>query len=117
MRHIDFYRQWSGRAPVEEFLLSLPAERKDKVVAVLEMIEREASVPVQFFKKLPGTGGLWEARVHHGGAAIRLLGFFDGPRLVILVSGFLKKSRKVPAMEIEVAQARRKEYQRMKGTS
>jgi phage-related protein len=115
MREILFFRTWSGRAPVEQFILSLSAEQRDKVYSALSVIERDENVPAHLFKKLSGTGGLWEVRVQHGGNAFRLLGFLDGPQLVVLVSGFAKKTKKVPATEINLAQERRREYQRRKG--
>jgi phage-related protein len=43
-----------------------------------------------------------------------LLGFYDGPRLIILTSGFAKKSNKVPRREIENAERRKQDYFRRK---
>lgn len=111
MHEIRFYRTSSGRSPVEQFIRSLSEKQKDSVIAALELIETEDHVPREVFKKLAGTGGLWEVRAQHAGVAIRLLGFLDGPRLVVLVSGFTKKTRKVPGAEIAVAQQRRREYE------
>jgi len=48
-------------------------------------------------------------------AEYRLLGFFDGPVLLILTSGFVKKQQKTPQKEIELAQRRRTEYLERKG--
>jgi phage-related protein len=115
MREILYYRTWSGRSPVEEFLGSLPEKSRNKVVAALDVIERAELILPSLFKKLAGTGGLWEVRVQHVGDTFRLLGFLDGPRLVVLVSGFAKKTRKVPVAEISLAQERRREYERRKG--
>jgi phage-related protein len=115
MREILYYRTWSGRSPVEEFLRLLPEKSRNKVVAALDVIERAEAILPSLFKKLAGTGGLWEVRVQHAGDTFRLLGFLDGPRLVVLVSGFAKKTRKVPVAEISLAQERRREYERRKG--
>lgn len=114
MREILYYRTWSGRSPVREFILSLSVKQRTKVIAAFDVIERAENVPPALFKKLSGTGGLWEVRVQHAGDSFRLLGFMDGSRLVVLVSGFAKKTRKVPAAEIDLAQERRREYQRRK---
>ena|SRR5829696_146311 len=115
MREIQYYQTWSGRSPVEEFIRSLPEKPRNKVVAALDVIERAETSSPGLFKKLSGTGGLWEVRVQHAGDTFRLLGFLDGPRLVVLVSGFAKKTTKVPVMEINLAQERRREYERRKG--
>lgn len=114
MRKILFYKTWSGRSPVEQFILSLSGAQGDKVFSALNVIERDENVPPHLFKKLSGTGELWEVRAQHGRDAFRLLGFLDGPQLVVLVSGFAKKTKKVPATEIHLAQERRREYQRRK---
>ncbi|MEW5927864.1 MAG: type II toxin-antitoxin system RelE/ParE family toxin [Gemmatimonadota bacterium] len=110
MREIRFYRTASGRSPVEEFLDSLSGKQAQKVVWVLRLVEGLERVPEQYLKKLTGTEDLWEVRAQHGGDAFRLLGFFDGPRLVVLVSGFAKKSEKTPRQEIARAEERKREY-------
>jgi phage-related protein len=110
VREIRFYQSPSGRSPVEEFLDSLPGKQAQKVVWVLRLVEELERVPEQYLKKLTGTEGLWEVRAQHGGDTFRLLGFFDGPRLVVLVSGFAKKSEKTPRQEIALAEERRRDY-------
>lgn len=50
-----------------------------------------------------------------GAGAFRLIGFLDGEELVILTSGFTKKSQKTPKQELETALARRKDYYSRKG--
>ena len=96
MRQVRFYRTHAGHCPVEEFLDNLPSKKAQKVVWVLRLIEELDEIPTQYFKKLGGTDALWEVRARQGGDSYRLLGFFDGPKLVVLASGFSKKSQKVP---------------------
>ena len=100
MREICFYRTVSGRSPVEEFLDSLSSKQAQKVVWVLRLVEELERVPESYLKKLSGTENLWEVRAQQGGDTFRLLGFFDGPQLVVLVSAFAKKSQKTPPREI-----------------
>lgn len=69
----------------------------------------------QYFKKLTATDDLWEVRAQHGGDTFRLLGFFDGPRLLVVVSGFAKKAERVPRQEVALAEERRREYLGRKG--
>lgn len=95
---------------MSEFIRSLSREQKAKVTWVLRRVERDARVSPQHFKKLHGTDGLWEVRADVRGDALRLLGFFDGPALVVVVSGFAKKAEQTPRSEIDTAQARRQEY-------
>ena len=108
MREIRFYRTRSGRSPVEEFLDTLAAKQAQKLIWVLRLVEEVDRVPEQYLKKLAGTEDLWEIRAQYGGDVFRLLGFFDGPALVVLVSGFAKKSQRTPKQEITAQ--RKQEY-------
>jgi phage-related protein len=115
MRVIEFYEALSRTKPVEEFLDSLSDQHAQKVAWVLRLVERLDRVPEQYLKKLVGTDQLWEIRIQAGGKNYRLLGFFDGPVLLILTSGFQKKQQKTPRQEVELAQRRRTEYLQRKG--
>ncbi len=110
MREIKLYRTRAGRSPVEDFLHELSAKQAQKVDKVLRGIREMDDIPASYFKKLAGTDGLWEVRVQQGGDAFRLLGFFDGSMLVVLVSAFAKKTEQTPKLEIELAQQRRRDY-------
>jgi phage-related protein len=111
MRTIQFYRTASGACPVED---SLPGKHAQKVAWVLRLVERLDVVPESYLKKLSGSSGLWEVRAQAGGNSYRLLGFFDGSMLLILTSGFSKKSRKAPVRELDLAQQRQRDYLRRK---
>jgi phage-related protein len=109
MRTIRFYETASGNCPVKDFLDSLGGKQARKVTWVLQLVKDLPRPPIQYFKKLVGTE-LWEVRAESGGNAFRLLGFLDGEQLVILTSGFAKKTQKTPGREIDTALARRKDY-------
>jgi phage-related protein len=110
VREIRFYRTASGRSPVEEFLDTLSGKQTQKLVWVLRLVEELERVPEQYLKKLTGTEDLWEIRAQHAGDSFRLLGFFDGPKLVVLVSAFAKKSQRTPKQELARAAERRRDY-------
>ena len=110
MRKIEFYRTNSRRSPVEEFLISLPSKARQKVAFVLRIIREMHPVPAEYFKKLRSTDDIWEARIQFAGNIYRLLGFFEKDDLIILVSGFAKKTQKTPKKEIELAEQRKREY-------
>jgi phage-related protein len=95
---------------VEEFLDSLPDKHAQKVAWVLRLVEKLDRVPEQYLKKLVGTVEFWEVRAQAGGRSYRLLGFFDGPALLILTGGFSKKQQKTSRREIENAYQRRNDY-------
>jgi phage-related protein len=110
MREIGFYRTVRGDCPVEEFLDSLSGKQAQKVLWVLRIIEELPVIPKQYFKKLVGTEDLWEVRIRLGNNSFRLLGFFDGGKLIVLTSGFAKKTQKTPAKEIKLAEQRMQDY-------
>jgi len=60
------------------------------------------------------TQNLWEVRVVIGSNIFRLLGFFDGPDLVVLAHAFQKKTPETPKQAINIAEERKKEYFRRK---
>ena len=72
----------------------------DKILDILETVER---VPITYLKYIEGTNGLFEVRVQLGSDIFRIFCCFDGNRLVVLFSGFQKKTQKTPTKEIERA--------------
>lgn len=87
----------------EEFLLAQPVKVQDKIYKVIEIIETYERVPSTYLKALVGTNGLYEARIKLGSNIWRVFCFFDKGKLVILLNGFQKKSRKAPKNEIDKA--------------
>ena len=82
---------------------------------VLSLVENQPRVPIEYFKKLTGTSGLWEVRIQSGSDIFRLLGFMDDGKLVVLTNGFAKKSQKTPPNEIQIAEDRKTDYLQRKG--
>ena len=114
MRKILFYETVSGRKPIEDFLDQLPAKTAQKVAWVLKLVEDLDHVPSKYFKKMVNTSDLWEVRAASGSNIFRLLGFFDGPDIVILAHAFQKKTQKTPKRAIKTAEERKKDYFRRK---
>jgi len=114
MRNVQFYRTQTGRSPVEDFLSSLSGPQAAKIAWVLQLVEDLDTIPRQYFKKLTNTDEIWETRVQVGRNTFRLLGFFDGSKLVILNHAFAKKSQKIPKSEITIAEQRKRDYFRRK---
>ena len=108
MREIKLYQTSNGNRPVERFLDSLSDRQVRDVLDVLRLIREEDVVPANLWKKI--TRHIWEVRARTGSDTLRLLGFFDGGSLVILVSGFFKKTQKTPQNEVKTAERRRKDH-------
>ena len=59
---------------------------------------------------MTGSSGLFEIRVEVGSNIYRVFSFFDEGKLIVLVNGFIKKTRKTPKSEIELAEKLKKQY-------
>ena len=106
---VIFYRTVGGKCPVQEFIDSLPGKVAQKIAWVLELLEDLDIVPSSYFKKLVGTEEIWECRIQFGSNTYRIFCFFID-NSVILTHGFVKKSQKTPAGEIEKAEAYRRDF-------
>lgn len=106
-----FYKQLSRYlAGSVEFLESLTPKQAQKVTWVLKLIEELPSAPSNYLKKLVNTDDIREVRVAVGNNIFRLLGFFDGPQLIVFNHAFQKKTQKTPPQAIKIAEDRKKEY-------
>ena len=114
MRKVLFCQTASGQKPIEDFLDSLSSKHAQKVTWVLKLVEDLERVPSIYFKKMVNTQDLWEVRALAGSSIFRLIGFFDGPNLVVLAHAFQKKTQKTPKQAIKIAEERKKEYFRRK---
>ena len=114
MREIFFYRTPSGQSPIEVFLDNLTSKQAKKVTWVLQLVEEMDVVPSLYFKKMVNTDDIWEVRVKSGSNIFRLLGFFDGSRLLVLAHAFQKTTQKTPRQAIRLAEERKRDYFRRK---
>ncbi len=94
----------------EDFLLNQPLKVQDKIFRIFEAIETLERIPSNYLKHIEGTDGLYEARIRLGSNIWRVFCFFDGDQLVILLTGFQKKTQKTPKNEIQKALKLMKDY-------
>jgi phage-related protein len=74
---------------------------------VIETIEK---IPVEYFKHIENTEGLYEIRIQNGSDIFRVFCFFDEGKLIVVMNGFQKKTQKTPKKEIEKALKIKDEY-------
>lgn len=94
----------------EDFFKQQSRKVQDKIIKVLDILETVERVPITYLKYVEGTNGLFEIRVQLGSDIFRIFCCFDGNRLVVLFSGFQKKSQKTPSKEIDRALRIMNEY-------
>ena len=101
---IQYVELPNGRVPVHEFLDSLDDKAAAKVAALLERLRIHGTqIPAKFSKNLGH--GLFELRVEHFDRIFRVFYFFQPGMLVVLTSGFQKKTMELP--QVQIARAER----------
>lgn len=106
IRTIYFYKSYFA-----DFLSKQSGKVKDKILWTLKLIESQKFIPEDYFKHLANTDGLYEIRVKVGSNIYRIFCFFDKGNIIIVTSGFQKKTQKTPKSEIEKALRIREEYE------
>lgn len=110
-----FFRTAAGNSPVLDWLRTLPKEDRVSIGLDLQRVEYRWPIGMPFSR--PMGKGLHEIRSNlPSGRTARLLFFAARGRLVI-VGGFIKKSRTTPRAEIELAQARKQAWELADGRS
>ncbi len=83
---------------------------KEKIDQVLYLITVAEKIPKKFFDKIKGYDGLFEIRIEYSNNIYRIFCCFDKGNLVVLFSGFQKKTQKTPKKELDKAARIMDEY-------
>lgn len=110
MYRIAFYRNASGRSPVEEFLESMPEKHQKKAAGFLELLAAEGPRLERPYADHV-RGALRELRIRFGHNQYRAFHFFMMGNLAVLVHAFAKKTQQLPEREIKTAEERMKDFQ------
>ena len=94
---------------VDKELAALPVDMRARFVRICELIEAVGleRVGVPYIRHL--TGRLWEMRMRGRGGISRALYVTVQRKRVVVVRAFIKKTRKTPRQEIDLALKRAKE--------
>src|SRR5215469_16004609 len=104
---VRFYRTAAGREPVLEWLRSL--DKEDRRTIGLDLMRVQFGWPIGMPLVRSLKDGLWELRsMLPSNRIARLILCFHQGTLVVL-HGFIKKTRKTPAEDIALARRRMKE--------
>ena len=94
----------------EDFFGKQSRKVQEKIAKILSLIESVERIPTTYLKYMEGTDGLFEIRVSLGSDIFRVFCFFDDGKLVVLLSGFQKKTQGTPKREIDRAVRLMAEY-------
>lgn len=106
---VRFYRNSLGHEPVREWLKDLSKDERRVIGEDLKTVQFGWPLGMPLVRKMQA--GLWEVRVSIPSGIARVLFTTKGP-LMILLHGFIKKSRKTPTEDLDLAVRRMKEVHR-----
>lgn len=102
-----FYRTAGGTEPVLDWIRSLPPEDRRIIGTDLATVQFGWPIGMPLCRSLGG--GLWEVRSTLPSRRIARLLFFVEDGRIGVVHGFIKKTQKTPAAELDIALKRMKE--------
>jgi len=109
--NIIFYEKEDDTSPVKDFLESLPPKHRAKAMREINLLEEYGISLIEPHAKHI-KGKLWELRIESAGDISRIFYFAHVGKKIVLLHGFVKKTRKTPAKEIGVAGDNLEDYLR-----
>ena len=106
---IEFYARPDGSEPAKDFILTLDAKMRAKVLRTVSLLQNAGPSLREPYSKMLDDG-IFEIRTKLGSDITRVLYFFVIGKKVILTNGFVKKTQKTPPAEIDLAKQYRAEY-------
>ena len=111
MFEVEFYSLANGEKPVEKFLGSLDKKMRSKAFSSLAILAEFGNKLREPYSKPIGKG-LFELRIRFSNDVARIFYFFVVDNKIVLTNGFIKKTQKTPAGEIELANKYKADYER-----
>ena len=103
-----FYRSESGAEPVRDWLRSL--EKQDRFRIGTDIKTVEFGWPIGMPTRRPLGHGLYEVRTSLGSRIARVLCCIGDGRMILL-HGFVKKTRKTPKADLDLARIRKRGWE------
>ncbi len=107
-----FYRFASGREPVREWLIGLPREDRRSIGRDIMRVEFGWPCGPPLCAPIANHPGLYEVRSNLADRRIARVFFTVSGRNMVLLHGFIKKTRTTPRNELSLARRRMKEHDR-----
>lgn len=99
---IIYYVNQSGRSPVKDYVMNLTGKEQAKIAQYIKLLEvNNAYLGLPYAKHIHEK--IWELRMKYNNINHRILYFVSHKRQIVLLSAFIKKSKKTPKKEIHVA--------------
>ena len=109
----EFYRDEDRNEPVKDFLLSLDAKRRGKLLQVIQILS-EFGTTLLFPYSSQVEGKIRELRAHYGRTLYRILYYCDSEGVFILLHAFEKRTKKIPEKDLRIARNRMRDDRKKK---
>jgi len=104
-----FYRTTAGNEPVRQWLLQLPEDERKQVGTDIKAVQYGWPLGLPLVDFLGD--GLWEVRSRLPSRIARTI-FCVQDGTIVLLHGFIKKTRATPEQELDLAKRRKREVQK-----
>ena len=105
---VVFFRTGSGSEPVRKWLKCLSRSHKKAIGEDIKTVQFGWPLGMPLVEKIEPY--LWEVRTKVPNGIARVLFTVDGHMMIIL-HGFIKKTKKIPQKELNTARSRLRQYQ------
>jgi phage-related protein len=102
---VRFFRESSGTEPVRDWLKSLPQEEKREIGTDIKTVQFGWPLGMPLVRHVEGD--VWEVRSRLSNRIARVLFVLESGSMILL-HGFIKKDRKTPRPDLDVARNRLK---------
>jgi phage-related protein len=102
---VRFFRETTGAEPVRDWLKRLPREEKRDIGADINTVQFGWPIGMPIVDHVDGD--IWEVRTRLATRIARVLFAIEGD-VMVLLHGFIKKERKTPKADLDLAKQRLK---------
>lgn len=108
---VEFYELANGHKPAQEFINSLEGKMRAKAFKGISLLEKHGNMLREPHSSYMGDG-VFELRIKFSSDITRVFYFFVSGKRIILTNGFVKKSKKTPRAEFDLAKKYKLDYER-----
>ena len=102
---VEYYMDARGREPVADFIDSLPIEVQAKILRLIDLLaDYGVLLKEPYTRQIRGK--LRELRITSKSGEVRVFYFAFAEKRMVLLHGFVKKARRTPIRDIEIAERR-----------
>ena len=103
-----FFKTGAGNEPVREWLKELSKEDKKRIGSDIQTVQFGWPLGMPLIDNLGQ--GIWEIRTHLTSNRIARILFLMDKNSIVLLNGFIKKTKKKSLLELELSRKRLRQY-------